>query len=319
MKLKCLVVLSMIVFAGCDRPKSSPNAAPGGDQQPSQTGSLADARRGFQTKLVRQVAEKEPVPKPPAQLFSLVKYDSSAGKIAAYLSKPPKDKKKHPAIIWIFGGFDNGIGETAWEKAEPGNDQSASAFRRAGIVMMYPSLRGGNDSPGFNESFFGEVDDVLAAANFLAKQEFVDPKRIYLGGHSTGGTLVLLAAESSDRFRAVFSFGPVEDVAGYGPDNLHFDLSNKREVELRAPGRWLHAVKNPTFVFEGTAQGNIDSLRAMQRSNKNALVHFYPVAGATHFSLLAPVTELIAAKINRDDGETCNIDFTEKELLFKPR
>ena len=28
---------------------------------------------------------------------------------------------------------------------------------------------------------------------------------IYLGGHSTGGTLVLLVSECTDRFRAIFS------------------------------------------------------------------------------------------------------------------
>ena len=37
---------------------------------------------------------------------------------------------------------------------------------------------------------------------FLAAQPYVDPARIYLGGHSTGGTLALLVAECSETFRA---------------------------------------------------------------------------------------------------------------------
>ena len=81
--------------------------------------------------------------------------------------------------------------------------------------MMYPSLRGGNNNPGHMESFFGEVDDVLAARALLAKLPYVDPERIYLGGHSTGGTLALLVAECSGAFRGVFAFGPV-----YGPPGL---------------------------------------------------------------------------------------------------
>ena len=42
------------------------------------------------------------------------------------------------------------------------------------------------------------VFSTLMQANhyFLAKQDYVDPKRIYLGGHSTGGTLALLTAET---------------------------------------------------------------------------------------------------------------------------
>src|SRR5205085_2693378 len=111
-----------------------------------------------------------------------------------------------------------------WQDEPPQNDQTASAYRKAGIATMFPSLRGGNDNPGFKESLFGEVDDVLAAREYLARQDFVDPKRIYLGGHSTGGTLVLLAAASTDQFRAVFSFGPVDDIRGYGPVfPLYFD------------------------------------------------------------------------------------------------
>jgi len=65
----------------------------------------------------------------------------------------------------------------------------------------------------------GEVDDVLDATTYLEKQPYVDSHRIYLGGHSTGGTLALLAAECSDRFRTVFSFALVEDVSVYGADS----------------------------------------------------------------------------------------------------
>ncbi len=219
MKRAHAAVVIVLALAGCSRPATpslvQPVSGPAGGPA-ARPASLAEARKGFQTKVVRKDSDREPVPQPPPRLFRVVRYESPAGKLAAYLTPDPKDGKKHPAIIWITGGDCNSIGPV-WEPAPPSNDQTASAFRRAGVVMMFPSLRGGNDNPGVKEGFFGEVDDILAAADFLAKQEFVDPQRIYLGGHSTGGTLVLLTAECSDRFRAVFSFGPVEDVAGYGP------------------------------------------------------------------------------------------------------
>jgi hypothetical protein len=44
------------------------------------------------------------------------------------------------------------------------------------------------------------------------------------------------------------------------------------------------------------------------------LVRFLPVAGADHFSTLAPLTRLIAKKILADTGPVTNIDFTEREL-----
>ena len=277
--------------------------------------SLAQARRGFKTQLVRKTTENQAVMTPPAKLFQTVYYPSPIGKMAAYLGANQRDGKKHPAIIWIFGGFGNSIDDSAWQPAPFDNDQSGSAFRQAGIVMMYPSLRGGNKNPGFKEGFYGEVDDVLAAAKFLATQPFVDPKRIYLGGHSTGGTLALLASEMPNTFRATFAFGPVESASDYGTEYLPFDLGNKREVVLRAPFAWLQDVRHPTFVFEGMeSPGNYASLQLMQQKATNANLHFLAVPRASHFSILAPTTKLIAQKILQDSGATPNINFSPTEL-----
>jgi acetyl esterase/lipase len=295
-------LLLLITVAGCNRHAG----------QVASKVSLVEARKGFQTKIVRS-QPKEPVDEPPSNLFRIVRYDAPPGKLAAYLTPDPGDSKKHPAIIWITGGDCNSIGDV-WRNAPPSNDQTAAAYRKAGIVMMFPSLRGGNDNPGIKEGFLGEVDDVLAAADFLAKQSYVDPNRLYLGGHSTGGTLVLLVAECSDRFRAVFSFGPADNVAGYGLEYLPFDTSNRRESELRSPGGYLAWIKSPTFVFEGTQQGNIDSLQAMVRTSTNANAHFVPVNGVNHFSILAPANRVIAEKILHDEGPTCNLAFTAEEM-----
>jgi acetyl esterase/lipase len=316
MKQHVFTLLAIFVLAGCGPGGRSPSeksssGANGG--QPGEAGTLAEARRGFQTKLAPRGGDKEPVPQPPPRIFRTVRYESPAGKLAAYLSPDPKDGKKHPAVIWITGGDCNSIDDGCWKEGPPSNDQSASAFRKAGLVMMFPSLRGGNDNLGTKEGFLGEVDDVLAAAEYLGKQEFVDSSRIYLGGHSTGGTLVLLASECSDRFRAVFSFGPVDNVAGYPPEFLPFDTSNRREIELRPPGRWLATIKSPTFVIEGTSEGNLGSLQAMARSSTNPNVHFLAVRGANHFSVLAPTTRLLAEKVLRDDGPACNLTLTEEE------
>ena len=331
MRIVRLALLGVLLSAGCGGPEPhtdniptvpadyefTKSGAPTEDNEPERVVTLTEARRGFKTKLVRKEADKHGVPEPPPNLFRVVRYSSPAGSMSAYLSQSPSDGAKHPAIIWLFGGFNNGIGQTAWAKQDAINDQSASAFRKAGIVMMYPSLRGGNGSAGYREAFFGEVNDVLAAADFLAKQDFVDPTRIYLGGHSTGGTLALLCAESTDRFRAVFSFGPVENVGDYDHKDLPFNFSNERELRLRAPDRWLDSIQSPVFVFEGANRpGNIGALESLEQKCTNSAVHFHSVRGADHFSILAPVTQLVATKILRDSGPTTTttIAFNEKEL-----
>jgi Fe-S cluster assembly iron-binding protein IscA/acetyl esterase/lipase len=274
---------------------------------------LAEARRGFKTNQTPRAEAGEAPPQPPAHLFRLVKYDSPVGKLAAYLTPDPKDGKKRPAIIWITGGDCNSIDQGCWKEAPASNDQSAAAYRKAGVVMMFPSLRGGNDNPGAKESFLGEADDILAALDYLQKQPHVDPNRVYLGGHSTGGTMALLVSESTDRFRAVFSFGPVENILGYGRTYCPFGPAEVQELRLRAPGLWLHSIRSPTFVIEGASGGNADSLRAMADVSKNAKVQFFEVKGANHFSVLAPVNRLLAQKILADSGPECNITLTQQE------
>lgn len=303
------VVFLCALVAGC-KPGGIPTS---GQTNPDGRTALADARKGFTTKLARQIRAGEPVDEPPAHLFRTVQYDAPIGKCAAYLTPDPRDGRKRPAVVWITGGDCNTIGDV-WKPAPAGNDQTAGQYRAAGLVMMFPSLRGGNENPGAQEHFLGEVDDVLAAAEHLAKLDYVDPARIYLGGHSTGGTLVLLTAAVPNRFRAVFSFGPADDISGYPAQfRAAVNMADPREVELRSPGRWLHSIQVPTFVFEGT-DGNLDSLQAMQRASRNPKAHFFAVRNASHFSVLAPVNRLVAQKIAADTGAETNIAFTEAEL-----
>ncbi len=327
------IVFPLVLLAGCEGQDNTATVKPSPDASAKRTvrgpskpalgtnadadagkPTLAEARRGFKTRLMSQGSANEPVPEPPPSVFRLVRYDSPVGKLAAYVTPDPGDGRKHPAIVWITGGDCNSIGDV-WSEAPPNNDQTAAAYRKAGIVMMFPSLRGGNDNPGVHEGFLGEVDDVLAAFTYVAGLGYVDPRRIYLGGHSTGGTLVMLVAASTDRFRAVFSFGPVDNVQVYSAQYLPFDTSNPKEIELRSPGRWLHSVRRPLFVFEGTERTrNLRALQTMAQASTNPMIRFFTVKGANHFSTLAPTNEIIAAKVLGDDGPTSRIAFTEPGL-----
>ena len=313
MRYTSFAFLPLLLLVGCE--PAGPSKPVAAARQPlTSAATLTEARRGFVTRLGSQPQPAaDPIPAPPASVFQLIRYESAVGPLSAYLTPDPGDGQKHPAIVWITGGDCNSIGEI-WEPQPLSNDQTAAAYREAGLILMFPSLRGGNDNPGRREGFYGEVDDVIASANYLAKQPYVDPTRIYLGGHSTGGTLAMLVAESTDRFRTVFAFGPVDDVRGYGGQFLYHDLSNSRETELRSPGRWLNSVKSPLFVLEGTTGGNIGPLRAMASASKNPNIRFLPVPDATHFSVLAPVNKLIATKILADNGPTPAISFSEDEL-----
>lgn len=183
--------------------------------------------------------------------------------------------------------------------------------------MMYPSLRGGNDNPGKKEGFLGEVDDVLAAAEYLLSLPYVDPSHLYLGGHSTGGTLVLLVAASTDKFAATFSFGPADKVAGYGPDSpyLPYDQSNPEEHDIRSPIKWVSDIKTPVYVIEGY-NGNADSLMNLQGASlhaNNSNLRINLIQKTDHFAVLEPVNRYLAQAILKasETGELLSVDQEE--------
>jgi hypothetical protein len=88
-----------------------------GKRTPSRGGSpqsLAQAQKAHSTKLTRRIQTGDPLPEPPSGELKVVQYTSGLSKLAAYVSVPPSTKKRHPAIIWIFGGFDNSIAALDW-------------------------------------------------------------------------------------------------------------------------------------------------------------------------------------------------------------
>ena len=312
--MRSLTLLLPLLALGCG---SSPPPAPeiSSSDSPTTTSAsakqtLTEARQGFQTNIVKPGDDFGPPDQPPADApFELIKYTSPVGELAAYLTKDPQDGQKHPAIVWITGGDNNSIGDV-WSPGSRDNDQTAAAFRKAGIVMMFPSQRGGNDNPGQREGFYGEADDILAATDHLATLPYVDPDQIYLGGHSTGGTMAMIVGECSDRYKAIFALGPVAAVQQYGGDYLYCDVNNDQEVRLRSPIYWLDGVKSPMFVIEGMNDGNWQgSIDIMAEDNKNPNIKFFPVPGHDHFSVIAPLAELLAQQILSG-----NVDVTESML-----
>ncbi|MEM9378936.1 MAG: prolyl oligopeptidase family serine peptidase [Planctomycetota bacterium] len=259
--------------------------------------SLVEARRGFETALVDLRSVDAPLIEPPANLFSLVEVDAPLGKNLAYLSRIEPGEERLPAVVWVTGGWPTARGGSyVWRPGPFENDQSASAFRDAGVVMLFPTVRGTGPNLGFQELFFGEVDDVIAAGEFLRRHERIDPERIYLGGHSTGGTLVLLVACATDLFRGVFSFGPAADMAGYGARDWPFDAEDPEELRLRSPLPFLGAVSTPTYVFEGTG-GNIEDLERIRERVDNPLVRTLALPRADHFTPLGPINRVLADRV----------------------
>lgn len=316
--------LSLLV-SGCSDNSNSPEGSKYNQRKWSFQVSkedLKEVRDKFQTKIVDTSFKPDGTPDiPPKGIFDLITYSAKDGQMAAYLTPNPGDGKKHPAIIWIHGGY-GGIGDWFWESAEKSNDQSGRALREAGIVMMVPSFRGENANPGKYEMFYGEINDLEAARQYLASLPYVDPDRIYLMGHSTGGTTVLLGNEYSKGFRAAFSLGGVPDLklrleAGRMMVAVPFDQTNPKELDLRSPRTYITSLKSPTFYFEGAENywQEFNEIEEVAKAN-NVPFRAFRIDGADHFNIVHPVTQLVAKKILQDTAEKTNIQFTKEDIQW---
>jgi dipeptidyl aminopeptidase/acylaminoacyl peptidase len=285
--------------------------------EPAQPDLLA-AREGHQTVLLPlKFPPDEPAPEPPPEIYRKVTYPGPLGPMVAYLTPDPADNKKRPAIIWAHGGF-GGVREYTWSLD---NDQSPRAFLHHDFVLMCPSWRAENENPGRFELFYGELHDLLAAIDFLRQQPHVDPQRIYLVGYSIGGTLSILAAQATDKIRAVISIGGGTDVArilsdGKGYGNTPFDWRNSREVALRDPMNFVQSIRVPIFYFEGGDSWYARDGCRMQELAKAAGKPFQAliVPLAHHWNILQPACKVVADKIRQDTGPECSLQFTTTEI-----
>jgi len=152
-----------------------------------------------------------------------------------------------------------------------------------------PVLRGENGQTGDYSMFYDEVKDVVSAADYLAARPDVDPKHIYLAGHSVGGTLALLTAMTTTRFRAAVAFSGSPDQIAWTkprPEVVPFDKSNLREYRMRSPIAFATSFKCPVRMYYGSVElffGPLSRHMATLAKQKNLDVEAIQVPG-NHFT-----------------------------------
>lgn len=265
---------------------------------PLQTEDYAEARKKFKTKLLRE----GPAPQQPIQIqvppgVTEINHVSGDLLLKAWVSSDPgPGPEKKPAILYLHNGF--AFGQDDWEQAAP--------FRQAGYVVMIPILRGENGQPGSYSLFYNEVDDILAAANALEELSYVDSKRIYLAGHSNGGTLTQLVAMTSPRFRAASSFSGSPDqvnwgvirrnLGSFGGDQtvgIPFDKEDQKEVQMRSPLAFPASFKCPVRLYFGSQEATLKASNekiAELAKKKNLDVQAIEVPG-DHLTAVGPAMQ----------------------------
>jgi dipeptidyl aminopeptidase/acylaminoacyl peptidase len=244
------------------------------------TGDYSTDRSAFRTRLVVRGPAPQPHSMPSAPRgVREIDYPSGDLRLRAWIGLPPGAPERAPLVIFLHGGFAFSMED--YDMARP--------FLEAGYAVVMPSVRGENGQTGTFSMFFDEVSDVLAVTDHARSQRWADPQRIYVAGHSAGGTLAMLAGLASPHYRAVASFSGSPDqlaLAESLPSIVPFDRNNPAEYEMRSPLSYATSFKAPARLLHGRREefysGNTRLTAALARdAGKN--VEAVEVAG-DHFN-----------------------------------
>jgi dipeptidyl aminopeptidase/acylaminoacyl peptidase len=195
----------------------------------------------------------------------LVHYPSKDGKwtISAFVYVPynlPRNGE-HPAIVYVHGG------PTA---------QTMNTFNRfvqymanQGYIVIAPNYRG---STGYGKEFQqanlfdmggGDLQDVLAAADWIKQTGYVDPKKLILMGGSYGGYMTMMGVtKAPDLWAAGVPIVPFvnwfTEIQNEDPVLQQSDLAtmgdlvkNKALYEDRSPINFVGKIKAPLYLLAG--------------------------------------------------------------------
>jgi dipeptidyl aminopeptidase/acylaminoacyl peptidase len=195
----------------------------------------------------------------------LVHYPSKDGKwtISALVYVPynlPRNNQS-PAIVYVHGG------PTA---------QSVNLFNRfvqymtnQGYIVIAPNYRG---STGYGKEFQqanlfdmggGDLQDVIAAADWIKQTGYVDPKKVILMGGSYGGYLTMMGVtKAPEVWAAGVAIVPFvnwfTEIQNEDPVLRESDLAtmgdpekNEALYEERSPINFIDQVKAPLFLLAG--------------------------------------------------------------------
>ncbi|WFS23482.1 alpha/beta hydrolase family protein [Rhizobium rhododendri] len=272
--------------AAAAQPAPAAKASDVSNTAPAQmSGDYQRERRKFRTNLLVKGPAPDKyealvAPEGANQIFYRSGYGGEL-ELVAWVSRFERTRTPRPAVLFLHGG--NAIGQGHWQLMKPYID--------AGYVVMIPSMRGENGQKGNFSGFYDEVDDVLAASDRLRHMPGVDPHRMFLAGHSIGGTLAMLTAMSTRRFRAAAPIsGNPDSFAFFNryPQDIRFDDKDPREFQMRSPVCYAHSFKCPMKVMHGSEEVHfVTRVGVLSKRAREAHVNMdVDVIPGGHFSAL---------------------------------
>ncbi len=210
----------------------------------------------------------------------------------AYIIKPKNfdANKKYPVLMTVYGGPGS---QEVIQGFDPFNMMWHQMLVQKGYIVVCVDNRGtGARGRDFRQVTYGqlgkyETDDQIAAAQWLAKQSYVDGTRIGIWGWSYGGYMAgLCITRGADVFKTAISVAPVTNWKYY--DNIYTERymgtleTNPTGFDDNAPMAYANMLKGNLLLVHGTGddnvhfQNSIELINALVKNNKQFDLMIYP-------------------------------------------
>ena len=174
--------------------------------------------------------------------------------------------KKYPLVVYVHGG-PSSASLPRWPYAGYG----PAPFSALGYFVLMPNPRG---SYGEGEKFtqanrkdfgYGDLHDILAGVDTVARKFQIDPERVGITGWSYGGFMTMFAVTQTTRFRAAVAGAGISNWQSYYGENSidqwmipFFGASVYDDPAVYAKSsaiNFIKRVKTPTLVVVGDRDG----------------------------------------------------------------
>jgi dipeptidyl-peptidase-4 len=171
--------------------------------------------------------------------------------------------KRYPVFLFTYGGPHSQRVTRVW-----GNYFDQYMAQQGFVVFRLDNRGSGRRERVFTDAIYGklgarEVEDQVTGIDWLAKQSFVDPKRVGVFGWSYGGFMTLrLLSAASDKIAMGVSVAPVTDWALYDTHYTEQFVGATPKSDPKAyadSGVFAHldGLKSPLLLVHGMADDNV--------------------------------------------------------------
>jgi dipeptidyl aminopeptidase/acylaminoacyl peptidase len=217
---------------------------------------------------LRQITHLNDALKPAWGKSEPVSWTNEGLHIAGWLLYPANydPGKKYPLIVYVHGG-PSYANLARWPEAGFG----PAPFSALGYFVLMPNPRG---SFGEGEKFtqgvrkdmgYGDLRDILAGVDAVAKNHPVDPDRVGITGWSYGGFMTMFAITQTHRFKAAVAGAGISNWKSYYGENSidkwmipFFGASVYDDPAVYAKSSAINFIKNaktPTLIVVGDRDG----------------------------------------------------------------